>query len=202
MSLLSLKCTFQAHSTVDVQVETDQKTNTTALTVMEGCSASALTAKCDRSGSVTSARLLSARGTPSRASTRRRGLHNPEERMLVVVLIAIVVLFVICTTPAAFLSLSVTDERKKMVNFSIFRACANNLELLGFALNFVVYCLCSADIRAAFVDVLFENWIVAAIRNQFSKSQLEEQHELQVVEKSAVVASIHNQKLVHNAANV
>ena len=89
-----------------------------------------------RSGSVTSARVSGVRGTPNRASTRRRGLHSPEERMLVVVLIAIVVLFVVCTTPAAFLTLSITSERKKLVGFSIFRACANNLELLGFALNF------------------------------------------------------------------
>ena len=108
--------------------------------------------------------------------------------MLVVVLIAIVVLFVICTTPAAFLSIFY-DEAKTQVPFTtqnlidhklilkkwafitlnrsrgrsihsvfdpyffqavwftVFRAAANNLELLGFALNFFVYCLCSADIR-------------------------------------------------------
>ncbi len=126
---------FQAHSSLDVAVETDQKTTTTALTVVEGVNGpltpATTPAKCDRSGSVTSARLLSTRGTPNRASTRRRGLHNPEERMLVVVLIAIVVLFVICTTPAAFLSLSITEERKNQIGFSIFRACANDLELLG-----------------------------------------------------------------------
>lgn len=165
-------------------------------------------AKNERSGSVTSARLLATRSTPNRASTRRRGLHNPEERMLVVVLIAIVVLFVICTTPAAFLTLSISVERKKLVGFSIFRACANNLELLGFALNFFVYCLCSADIRAAFVDVLFDNWLVAWMRSKLAKSSpsldaSQEQHELQVVEKrSAVVASIHNHKMLNTAANV
>ena len=56
--------------------------------------------------------------------------------------------------------------------FSIFRASANNLELLGFALNFFVYCLCSADIRAAFVDVLFDNWLVVWIRRKLAKSGL------------------------------
>ena len=67
--------------------------------------------------------------------------------MLVVVLIAIVVLFVVCTTPAAFLSIVINENLKRRVWFSIFRACANNLELLCFACNFFVYCLCSADIR-------------------------------------------------------
>ena len=130
--------------------------------------------------------------------------------MLVVVLIAIVVLFVVCTTPAAFLTLSITVERKKLVGFSIFRALANNLELLGFALNFFVYCLCSADIRAAFVDVLFDNFLVMMIRRKLAKStgsplDRSEEHELhgiQVVEKSAVVASLHGNKVMNSAANV
>ena len=198
---------FQTNSTLDLQVETDQKTTTTALTVD---SAAALTpAKTARSGSVTSARILNTRGTPNRVSTRRRGLHNPEERMLVVVLIAIVVLFVVCTTPAAFLTLTITDKRTKLIGFSIFRAVANSLELLGFALNFFVYCLCSADIRAAFVDVLFDNYIVMWMRRRLAKStgsplDRSEEHELQgiqVVEKSAVVASLHN-KMLNSAANV
>ena len=204
---------FQANSTLDLQVETDQKTTTTALTVVDGSSATltCTPAKSARSGSVTSARILNARGTPNRTSTRRRGLHNPEERMLVVVLIAIVVLFVICTTPAAFLTLSITVERKKLIGFSIYRACANNLELLGFALNFFVYCLCSADIRAAFIEVLLHNRFVMWMRRKSSGNtpldRSEEQVELQgiqTVEKSGVVASIHgnNKTMLNAAANV
>ena len=176
---------------------------------MDGSSAALTPAKNARSGSVTSARILNTRSTPNRSSTRRRGLHNPEERMLVVVLIAIVVLFVICTTPAAFLTLSITVERKKLVGFSIFRACANNLELLGFALNFFVYCLCSADIRAAFIEVLLHNRLVMWMKRKSSGNtpldRSEEQVELQgiqVVEKSTVVASIPNHKMLNNAANV
>ncbi len=76
----------------------------------------------------------------------------------------------ICTTPAAFLTLTISPERKKKVGFSVFRAISNNLELMGFALNFFVYCLCSADIRRAFVDVLFDNCIVVWIRRHFAKS--------------------------------
>ena len=198
---------LQTNSINDVRVETDQKTTTTALTIVD---ATLTPAGKSRSGSVTSARILGVRGTPNRASTRRRGLHSPEERMLVVVLIAIVVLFVVCTTPAAFLTLSITGERKKYVGFSIFRACANNLELLGFALNFFVYCLCSADIRQAFVDVLFDNWFVLWIRQRLVKSgsplEHSEEHEMQglpavVSDRNAVVSSIHNHKLM-NVANV
>ncbi len=85
--------------------------------------------------------------------------------------------------------------------------------IAGFALNFFVYCLCSADIRAAFVDVLFDNWLVVWMRAMLAKSsgssaspslaRTQEQHELQVVEKSAVVASLHNHKILNTtAANV
>ena len=191
-------------------METDQKTTNTTLTIVDATLTPAPAGK-SRSGSVTSARMSALRGTPNRASTRRRGLHSPEERMLVVVLIAIVVLFVVCTTPAAFLTLSITTDRKKHVGFSLFRACANNLELLGFALNFFVYCLCSADIRQAFVDVLFANWLVLWLREKFAKTGLSmehsEEHELQGLpdatngEKNAMVAAIPNHKL-KNVANV
>ena len=73
--------------------------------------------------------------------------------MLVVVLISIVVLFVCCTTPAAVLSVLFTEKFDKHLGFQIFRAVANILELLNFALNFYIYCLCSAEIRRAFVSV-------------------------------------------------
>ena len=92
----------------------------------------------------------------SRTSTRRRSLQSPEERMLVIVLISIVVLFVCCTTPAAILSIFFTSKYDTNLGFQIFRAVANNLELLNFALNFYIYCLCSAEIRRAFVS-LFMN---------------------------------------------
>ena len=92
----------------------------------------------------------------SRTSTRRRSLQSPEERMLVIVLISIVVLFVCCTTPAAVLSILYSVKFDQHLGFQVFRAVANNLELLNFALNFYIYCLCSAEIRRAFVSV-FKN---------------------------------------------
>ena len=93
------------------------------------------------------------RNSTQRASTRRRSLQSPEERMLVLVLISIVVLFVCCTTPAAILSILYSVKYKDDLGFQVFRALANNLELLNFALNFYIYCLCSAEIRRAFVSL-------------------------------------------------
>uniref|UniRef100_A0A0K2VEW3 G-protein coupled receptors family 1 profile domain-containing protein n=1 Tax=Lepeophtheirus salmonis TaxID=72036 RepID=A0A0K2VEW3_LEPSM len=98
-----------------------------------------------------------------RSSSRRKGLHNPEERMLVIVLIAIVILFVCCTTPAGFLSIFINIRRGNNLGFAVFRATANNLELLNFALNFYIYCLCSAEIRKAFVS-LFHSSISSSYR--------------------------------------
>ena len=93
----------------------------------------------------------------SRPRHRQRVLQNSEERMLVVVLISIIVLFVCCTTPAAVLSVLYSVKLDQHLGFQIFRAIANNLELLNFALNFYIYCLCSAEIRRAFVS-LFRNF--------------------------------------------
>ena len=89
--------------------------------------------------------------------SRRKSLQSPEERMLVLVLISIILLFVCCTTPAAILSIIFSVSLSNNLGFQIFRAVANNLELLNFALNFYIYCLCSAEIRRAFVS-LFVQW--------------------------------------------
>ena len=77
--------------------------------------------------------------------------------MLVLVLISIILLFVCCTTPAAILSILFSVSLSNHLGFQIFRAVANNLELLNFALNFYIYCLCSAEIRRAFVS-MFLRW--------------------------------------------
>ena len=93
-----------------------------------------------------------------RTSTRRRSFQSPEERMLVVVLISIVVLFVCCTTPAAVLSILYSVKLNHHLGFQVFRAVANNLELVNFALNFYIYCLCSAEIRRAFISLFLSMW--------------------------------------------
>ena len=64
---------------MDLPVETDPKTTTTALSACLEVSAAGGTSdsKNGRSGSVTSTRALGTRGTPHRTSTRgRRGCHK------------------------------------------------------------------------------------------------------------------------------
>ena len=85
-------------------------------------------------------------------------LHTPEERRMVTILIAIAISFVICNTPAFILTLLFIRNQEQFsgsVDYAIFRSIANNFELLGLCLNLVIYCLCSSDIRKAYIDVLF-----------------------------------------------
>ena len=55
-------------------------------------------------------------------------MHSPEERVMVNVLAAVIIQFVICTFPAAILSILYMNKRSyDPVAFSIFRAFANNM---------------------------------------------------------------------------
>jgi hypothetical protein len=100
---------------------------------------------------------------------KRLSYQGAEERVLVVLLVSLVVLFVCCTTPAAVLSILYSVKLNQHLGFQLFRAVANNLELLNFALNFYIYCLCSAEIRNAFT-YLFFNICTAVRKNKIRKS--------------------------------
>lgn len=76
------------------------------------------------------------------------------ERRLVLLLVSIIVAFFITNIPAAILSLTFSDDKRKDLNFQIFRAIANNLEFLNFGLNFILYFLFSKDIRNAFTALI------------------------------------------------
>lgn len=75
------------------------------------------------------------------------------ESKIIILLHAIVILFVITMTPSALLSLLYSEKQESDFGFQVFRAVANILEILNFALNFYVYCLCSKEFRNAFVNV-------------------------------------------------
>jgi hypothetical protein len=90
-------------------------------------------------------------------------LNSAEERRLVLLLISIVLLFICCTTPAAVLSIYHTTKLDDHLGFQVFRAVANNLELVNFSLNFYIYCLCSEEIRRAFAS-LFTNFCTSCFR--------------------------------------
>ena len=126
-----------------------------------------------------------------RPRTRRRrvrALQSTEERMLVLVLISIVVLFVCCTTPAAVLSVLYSVKLNdhlgfqvsqqtyiqfiinfvhdfKLLSPQVFRAVANNLELLNFALNFYIYCLCRCFVSQQLSSKQQEGQLWPHVRN-------------------------------------
>ena len=111
--------------------------------------------------------------------------------MLVMVLISIVILFVLCTTPAAILSILIRPSLDKHLGFQTFRAIANNLELLNFALNFYIYCLCSAEIRRAFMITF-----VFGCRRDLSKSIETTTHGTAVSHADCTNNKIHSQNTV------
>ncbi|KAG0712100.1 putative G-protein coupled receptor AH9.1 [Chionoecetes opilio] len=88
---------------------------------------------------------------PRHGMSERR--HDMERR-LVLLLISIIVAFFITNIPAAILSLTFSDGKRKDLNYQIFRAVANNLEFLNFGLNFILYFLFSKDIRNAFTALM------------------------------------------------
>jgi hypothetical protein len=70
-----------------------------------------------------------------------------EEKRLFVLLFAIIIVFFLCTIPAAPLTIFVADYRSQNLTFQIIRAIVNLLEFTKFALNFYFYCLINPDIR-------------------------------------------------------
>ncbi|OXA61258.1 putative G-protein coupled receptor AH9.1 [Folsomia candida] len=75
-----------------------------------------------------------------------------EEKRLVTLLSAIVLLFFVTTTPVAILGISYSQSLDRNLYFQLFRAIANVLELCNFALNFYVYFLCSKEFRKKFLS--------------------------------------------------
>ncbi|EYC42773.1 hypothetical protein Y032_0519g2838 [Ancylostoma ceylanicum] len=77
-----------------------------------------------------------------------------EEKRLFVLLFAIIIVFFLCTIPAAPLTILVADNKSNNFPFQIFRAIVNLLEFTKFALNFYFYCLINPDIRRICMHVI------------------------------------------------
>ncbi|CAN7939081.1 unnamed protein product [Ixodes hexagonus] len=84
-------------------------------------------------------------------STNRDTGKFLEEQRLVILLAAIVIMFCVCMTPAAVLTVLISDDKELNYGFQLFRAIANDMEMANFAMNFYVYCLCSSEIRDTFL---------------------------------------------------
>lgn len=91
------------------------------------------------------------------ANSQKRFVYEKsekEEKRLFILLFAIVIIFFVCTIPAAPLTILVADAKSNNVPFQIFRAIVNLLEFTKFALNFYFYCLINPDIRGICAHVI------------------------------------------------
>ncbi|CAB3399356.1 unnamed protein product [Caenorhabditis bovis] len=91
------------------------------------------------------------------ANSQKRFMYEKsekEEKRLFILLFAIVIIFFICTIPAAPLTILVADAKSNNAGFQIFRAVVNLLEFTKFALNFYFYCLINPDIRGICAHVI------------------------------------------------
>ncbi|VDM27945.1 unnamed protein product [Toxocara canis] len=77
-----------------------------------------------------------------------------EERRLFVLLFSIIIVFFVCTIPAAPLTIFVSDKRSQNLPFQIIRAIINVMEFTKFALNFYFYCLINPDIRSICLHII------------------------------------------------
>lgn len=122
---------------------------------------SSMTSSAQDSSSGTQVSSASLSATTQMATSQSSGSSFREERRLVMLLGGIVVMFFVAMTPAAFVSLFNADEYDKDFNFQLFRAFANDMEFLNYAMNFYVYCLCSSEIRRTFVQILCCNKLLS-----------------------------------------
>ncbi|XP_015923477.1 probable G-protein coupled receptor AH9.1 [Parasteatoda tepidariorum] len=118
--------------------------------------------------------LLSMSNTNSTGQQREGSSKRyREERRLVILLAGIVILFFIGMTPAAVLTILISDDREFHFGFQLFRAFANTLELSNYAMNFYVYCMCSSEIRRTFIALITCSKQTPNVSSASSKPSLE-----------------------------
>lgn len=81
---------------------------------------------------------------PAAAEARRK-----EDRNLINLLRAVIVSFFITLVPSGVFNSMYSEALSSELEYEIFRAIANDLELVNHALNFYLYVVCSKPIRAA-----------------------------------------------------
>jgi len=91
------------------------------------------------------------------AGDRRQRRRAAKNRSVTVMLVVVVVVFVVCILPDAIMSVGFgvgyVDERDQVAKGA--REFSDALLALCSAVNFVVYCLCSVQFRAALFDILY-----------------------------------------------
>lgn len=72
-----------------------------------------------------------------------------DDQHLITMLTAVMISFLITMVPAGIMNALYTKALATELDFEVFRAVANNLEMVNHALNFYLYILCSKPIREA-----------------------------------------------------
>uniref|UniRef100_A0A914PCG8 G-protein coupled receptors family 1 profile domain-containing protein n=1 Tax=Panagrolaimus davidi TaxID=227884 RepID=A0A914PCG8_9BILA len=83
--------------------------------------------------------------------TNRETTQSNRDDTLLYILGGIVVMFFICNIPAAINLLFINETVKKRVDYQVFRAVANILEITNHAAQFYIFCACSTDYRSTFL---------------------------------------------------
>ncbi|CAK9299215.1 unnamed protein product [Gordionus sp. m RMFG-2023] len=72
------------------------------------------------------------------------------ERRLIILMVSVVLLFLVCILPAAFISIFFRFEKfRKKNSLKVGMIVSDTLEICNYSLNFYLYCFCSSDIRKA-----------------------------------------------------
>uniref|UniRef100_A0A915CPI0 G-protein coupled receptors family 1 profile domain-containing protein n=1 Tax=Ditylenchus dipsaci TaxID=166011 RepID=A0A915CPI0_9BILA len=84
--------------------------------------------------------------------TNREKTTASRDDTLLYILGGIVAMFFVCNIPAAINLLFINETVKKRVDYQIFRAVANLLEITNHAAQFYIFCVCSTDYRVSFME--------------------------------------------------
>uniref|UniRef100_A0A0N5B8V3 G_PROTEIN_RECEP_F1_2 domain-containing protein n=1 Tax=Strongyloides papillosus TaxID=174720 RepID=A0A0N5B8V3_STREA len=83
--------------------------------------------------------------------TKKQGQNANRDENLLYLLGGIVVMFFICNIPAAVNLVFINETVKKRVDYQLFRAVANILEITNHASQFYIFCTCSSNYRVTFL---------------------------------------------------
>lgn len=83
--------------------------------------------------------------------TNREQQGASRDDTILYILSGIVVMFFVCNIPAAINLLFINEILKKRLDYQIFRAAANLLEITNHAAQFYIFCVCSTDYRVTFM---------------------------------------------------
>lgn len=86
-----------------------------------------------------------------------KGAVKKDQSPLTKMLLAFSVIFLVCSIPSAIVLAVNSDEKKRIVEYQIFRAVSNVLEIIGYSSPFYVYCLSSKEFRKKLMHTVKSN---------------------------------------------